>query len=700
MVTTTNHYQVNDINWILNEVCGTKITKSSKKIEYYELPCCFDIEVSSFYSSNRLDEKVAIMYEWSFCLNGYVIIGRTWSEWENLCSKIVTKLNLNENKRLVIYVHNLSYEFQFIRKHFEWESVFALESRKVVKATTMDGIEFRCSMLLSGYGLAKLAEQLTEHNIRKMEGDLDYDLIRTEKTPLTEKEIGYCVNDVVIVVCYIEELIHRLGSITKIPLTKTGFVREYCRNACMYDGGHTKNTKKYLQYRKLMNKLTLDLNTFSQLQRAFSGGFTHANAMWQGEIIHNVGSYDFTSSYPYVMVSEKFPMSTPELISIKNKQELNDNLKYYCCLFDIEFEKIESKVLYENYISKSHCTLLENQVENNGRIVKADKLKITITEQDYFIIKKLYKWKNSQISNFRRFAKGYLPTNLVKSILDLYKTKTELKDVKGKEVEYLNSKEQANSAYGMMVTNPCRDEILYNDDLWDNLKPDIEESLKKYNKSVKRFLYYAWGIWVTAYARSNLFTGIYEFKNDYIYSDTDSIKVLNVSNHLDYISNYNKLVYKKLETAMNYHNLPIELTRPKNKYGKEKPLGIWSYEGEYQIFKTLGAKRYMTKINDKISLTVSGVNKKFAIPYLINKYGDNIFKAFDDGLCIPADYTGKSTHTYIDEVREGYVTDYLGEECYYKELSGVHLEKASYDMSISETYARYLLGIKEIKYYA
>ena len=37
-------------------------------------------------------------------------------------------LSLNENRRLVVYVHNLPYELQSIRKHFDWDEVFMRET--------------------------------------------------------------------------------------------------------------------------------------------------------------------------------------------------------------------------------------------------------------------------------------------------------------------------------------------------------------------------------------------------------------------------------------------------------------------------------------------------------------------------------------------------------------------------------------------
>lgn len=661
-----------------------------KNIEYINAPFAFDIETTSFYSTQM--EKTAIMYEWSLGINGVVVIGRYWSEFLDVCMKLVEWFDLSENKRIVIYVHNLAFEFQFFRKLFKWLKVFSLEQRKPLQAITIEGIEFRCSYLLSGYSLANLSKQLNRYKVEKLVGDLDYLLLRSGKTPLTEKEIKYCINDVNVVMAYIQECIENYGGINKLPLTKTGFVRNYCRNECLYTNDD-KHKTKYHKYRDLMKKLVLDKETYLQLKRAFSGGFTHASAYYSRDIMLNVSSFDFTSSYPYVMISEMFPMSSPIKVKPRDKQEFENYLKMYCCLFDIEFEGLESKVYYENYISKSHCFHLSGEFENNGRIVSAEHLETTITEQDYIIIKDFYKWKKCKIKNMRVFQKDYLPTDLVRSILKLYYDKTTLKDVIGKEVEYMQSKERINAIYGMSVTDICRDESIYEDE-WTSEKSDIEKDLSHYNKSVKRFLYYPWGIWVTAYARKNLFTGIKEFGYDYIYSDTDSVKVINKDLHLDYINRYNNKVIKKLEKAMEFHNLDIELTRPKNIKGEQKQIGIWEEEKPYEKFKTLGAKRYIVEQDGEIKITVSGLNKKVASNYLFEKYGDNVFNAFDDNLYVPAKYTGKMTHTYIDEERVGVIKDYLGNVEKYCEKSSVHLENAEYSLSLLDAYINYLNDVQ------
>ena len=186
-----------------------------------------------------------------------------------------------------------------------------------------------------------------------------------------------------------------------------------------------------------------------------------------------------------------------------------------------------------------------------------------------------------------------------------------------------------------------------------------------------------------------------EFKDDYIYSDTDSIKVINKSRHMDYINNYNKWVLQKLQLAFLERNIDISLTRPKNKYGVEKQLGIWDYEGQYKRFKCLGAKRYMTETDNGISITVSGLNKKVAVPYLLEKYKNKVFEKFDDNLYVPPEYTGKMTHTYIDEEFGGTITDYLGNKATYHEYSATHLEPCDYSLSLSDKFVKFLLGYRQ-----
>lgn len=695
-------YYAGDIDSILEKTIdkNNKVT-SNKKVSYYNIPVSFDIETTSFFrtTGNGEKEKACIMYEWSFGINGLVIIGRTWEEFFTMLGVIIEKLDLNENNRLCIYVHNLAYEFQFIKNWLEWTNVFALDRHRPIYAVTNTGIEFRCSYLLSGYSLAKVGEHLTKYKVSKMVGDLDYSLMRNSRTPLTDKELKYCINDVKVVMAYIQECIEESGDISRIPYTKTGYVRNFCRNMCFYENGkRRKNSNKRRRYLELMKQLTLTPDEYKQLKRAFMGGFTHANAFYSGKILEGVGSFDFTSSYPAVMVAEKFPMSKSEIVDIHNKEEFYYNLKHYCCLFDIYLEGVESVLYQENYISSSRCFILKRAVTNNGRVVSASELATTVTGEDFQIISKFYKWNKIKIRTFRRYKRGYLPKDFVRAILELYEKKTTLKGVEGKETEYLNGKEMLNSCYGMAVTDIVRDTITYTND-WKVEPANFDETIEKYNNSSNRFLFFPWGVWVTAYARRNLFTGIYEFKDDYVYSDTDSIKGLNCENHIEYIEKYNKNVRDKLIKAMDFHGLPHELIEPKTIKGEKKCLGVWDDEGVYSRFKTLGAKRYMVEKNGRVNITVSGLNKSKCVPYLLDKYGkENVFENFNDELHVPADYTGKGTMTYIDDEIQGTLIDYLGNEAKYYEKSCVHFCNSDYSLKISQEYIDYILDVQRNYY--
>ena len=670
-----------------------KTDNGFEMIELYNIPVAFDTENSSFYDG---ENKVAVTYVWSFCINGITVLGRTWPEYIYFINTLSALLGCCNKKRLVIYVHNLGYDFQFMRKWFDWKTVFSIKERTPIYAVTKTGVEYRCSYILSGYSLEKIGNDLNNKQLCKLVGFLDYSKLRHSKTPLTREEKLYCVNDVRVLVAFIYKKMQEDGGINKIPYTKTGYVRRFCRNKCYYPG----NGKKSVKFWDYISTLTInDSKEYNQLKRAFQGGFTHANPFTAGEVLENVASYDFTSSYPAVMVAEKFPVSRSkrlDQIFTQDSVEFEKYLHKYCCLFDVEFINIKSAVLFESYISESRCWKLETPVVNNGRVVSANILRTTLTEQDFLIIKRMYKWDSFTVANMRIYAKEYLPTEFVKAILELYQQKTTLKNVNGKEIEYLKSKEMLNSCYGMAVTDIIRDIISY-DVEWKTDRVNVDEKISEYNTEKGRFLFYPWGVWVTAYARRNLFSGILEAGNDYIYADTDSIKIINHENHKPYIRKYNALIIAQLKTALKYHGLDENLIAPKTVEGVEKPLGVWDFEGVYTRFKTLGAKRYIVEHKGgKHSLTVAGLNKKTAVPYMEQKYSD-IFEGFSNRLEIPPGYAGKLTHTYIDDERRGILVDYLGNSAEYFEKSAVHLEPAGYSLSLSTKYIRYLKQIKEMR---
>ena len=267
-----NIYTINTIDSFFN--FDYEITEKGKKptIEYIELPVVFDIETSSFYDSNG--EKTAIMYLWQIQIFDKTIIGRTWKEFDIFIKYLVEYFGLCDFKIFTIYVHNLSYEFQFIRKHFNFKKVFAIDQRKPIYAQTDNGILFKCSYIQSGYSLETLANNLLVHKINKLVGNLDYEKIRTPLTPLANEELQYGVNDVRIVVSHIYEQMQIEKSITNIPLTKTGYVRRHCKEIL------TKNKK----YMRKIKELTIELDEFKQLKKAFVGGFTHGSFNEIGKI--------------------------------------------------------------------------------------------------------------------------------------------------------------------------------------------------------------------------------------------------------------------------------------------------------------------------------------------------------------------------------------------------------------------------------
>lgn len=667
-----------------------EIMTNSKKEKFYNIPAAFDIETTSFYLA---DQKYAIMYEWTFGIGNWITYGRTWEQFQEMLMAVSVSLSTMEN-HLVVYVHNLAYEWQFMHKRFKWYKVFFLDARKPVYAINEYGIEFRCSLKLSGKSLANTAEDIKKYPVKKLVGDLDYSVMRHSLTKLTEKELAYCEHDVRVVLSYIQEKIEQDGGIIYIPLTNTGYVRNKCRKACF---------ERWREYHDFISKLTLEPDEYEELKEAFQGGFTHANAQKVDKTWSNVASYDFTSSYPAVMLSEMFPMEKGQYVGSCSVDQIHILSKKYCCMFRCKIHFLISTTEVEHPLSASKCRKLKSGIEDNGRLVTAEYLETTLTEQDLFIMENFYDWDSFEIFDLIIYRKAYLPKEFIKVIIELYKDKTKLKDIQGEEINYMIAKNMLNALYGMTVTDIVRDAYeydeyfgctkLFKDATKEEKRNNLEEQIEKYNKNIRRFLFYPWGVWVTAYARYNLFTGIYAVGDDYIYSDTDSIKFTNPEKHKEYFDNYNTAIKEKLRKMAVAKSIPFENFSPVNKYGKSKPIGVWDYEGVYTRFKTLGAKRYMVEENGVYKVTVAGVNKK-TTSAMFNRIKDgDPFDFFNTDLIVPSTDSGRNILTYIDEEQRGVLVDLNGVACEFFEYSSIHMEPTSYSMHRSDAFRDYLMQI-------
>ena len=649
----------------------------------------FDIEVSSAWLENDKVigykkgetaeywnnlQPLALPYIWQFSCDGVVYYGRELWDFEQVLKDIPSDLHC------IIWIHNLAYEFQFLSNFLSWESVFARSSHKPMKCVPEQypNIEFRCSYMLTRLSLETWGSQL---GVLKASGDLDYEILRTPYTPLTEIEMHYCEQDCLVVEAGIKEYIKRYGTQRNIPLTQTGTVRLETKKRLM-------NNKKYCS--KIKKLVPKNAKEYKMLQNIFAGGYTHANRWYAGEILkEHIEHYDFASSYPTVMVCEKYP-SAPWVYTAEHKIPKDSKFENFAYIIHARFGQLNC-ISYNTYIqaSKAICTRAKY---DNGRVISADTLEMWFTEQDWLTIKNNYEWKDVEVIHLYESRKDYLPKAFTEYILELYANKTELKEAKGEETPeqkqkreelYLQSKQYINSLYGMSVTAIVQANIVLNGDEWIT-EPLTEETVNEKLKSLRYpnprekryFLSYSWGCWVTAYARRNLWKCIEKCDKDLIYCDTDSIFVRGKHD----FSWYNEEVTKKIKTACDIMELDFNKTHPKTPKGKEKPLGVFASEDNCTEFITLGAKRYVERRekDGQLHLTVSGINKD-AVELLHNDIAN-----FKDGFDFDkdADCVTKRLSTYVYDMpvsvwQDGYISKYT---------HGINLRRTGYNLTMTDEY--------------
>ncbi len=647
------------------------------KKRVYNIAASFDTETSSFSDDNG--NYVGLCYIWMFGIGNTVVYGRDLDDFVSLINELNNYLQSKHN-RLYVYVHFLKYDFAFIKKLFTWDEVFIRGPREPLYAR-VGNIEFRDSLVLAGgRGLEYIGKKILRRPVHKAVGDLDYSLLRTSQTPMTDRELHYCEYDIRVLNEYITEKIEDDGDITKIPYTNTGYVRNYVRNECF------KNRGRYMEY---IDNLTLTPAAYLQAENCFAGGAVGPNIKYVEDTVENVHSYDIKSSYPYAMVAKYFPVGYFEPVKDKYAAEnLESLLNSKCCMFKLEVFGLNPKTDYCFPISESKCSDIALARCASGRVMTAAYIAIEVTELDYEVIRRFYDLDSAdaiRISHMRIAPRGYLPKPIIESILKFFYDKTTLDGVEGKESEYMIAKNMLNAVYGMMVEKIVRQEYMFKGDFIRGDKDYVAQVIK-YNNNKNRFLYYPWGVWVTAHARFRLYDAIYNIGDDWRYCDTDSVKF--VGDHRDYFDRVNKEAIDSLHELSERLSIPMERIVPVSPSGESKYLGVWEHEWDAKRFKTLGAKRYLIELpNGDHKLTVAGTNKAKTLEYLEKESaetGTNIFELFNNNLEIPKEYAKRTIAHFVDTERYGWITDYTGQKYWYTVPSGIYMEQAGYTFGITE----------------
>lgn len=685
--------------------------KGKRGGKFYAIPSGFDIETTN-------DEKTeaAFMYIWQFSFGNNVFAGRTWDDFFDLMHWIrQPAFGLNEGK-IIVFIHNMMFEMSFllpqIYKRGLLLRVFAKDIRDVIEVETTNGFVFRDSAALTNMSLASLAKNYTR--TQKLVGDLDYSIPRNSHTQLTPEEINYCINDVVILKEYAEQLHEEYTKQgRKIPLTSTGIVRQYVKSQIPVNRRYAIN-----QAIEKLYPLTVEQYNFT-MRWLFRGGYTHANTSMCDKVLENVVSYDFTSAYPSILFGEYFEKTAYQAIDEPTINKIENRIRHgravimLIDLYDVEpitYHCVESKHKIIDYSPDA--------IFDNGRLYSAGYIRVLINDIDYEVYKQFYKWSKIEVISAKCSHLGKLPAYLFDAVCEFYKgkktLKAEVKDLESRNQDATDKKKllqktkgMLNSCYGMCVSRLNFAEFTFEGD-WIRL--DNEELTRRMNRAkdsgndeeyirykqiynnlsydnikTKQFLSPYWGIRVTSICRRNILNAIKHFDRYAVYSDTDSIKILTRCKEYPeaptleevkaWFDEYNAQISARNAAICDVMNLDIDIYND---------IGLFDFEGIYTRFKTLGAKRYIYEKSNHIEAVIAGLPKSVINNFVAENGTDALFKKFSNGMFFR--YADKNAHKYTGEVSA--IID--GEEMH--ELGSCYIFEVSFNMKIDKTF---LLQIQE-----
>lgn len=581
----------------------------------------------------------------------FSIIGRKPSDF---CKFIKKMQEMRPEEKVIIYFHNLSYDWVFFRGFLFKEfghpvKLLATNPHYPIYIEFENGLIIKDSLILSQKSIEKWSKDLnTPH--QKQTGKWNYDLYRNQTEELTSDEKMYaeydCLAGVECLLATMQTLNKRIYS---MPYTATGIPRQEVRKR----GGRVKAHEDYL-------KMVMEWDLQLMSENVYHGGYVHGNRDYLGITMKYVKGGDITSSYPHEMITGLVPMEKFAKIPNCKPSKILEHKDKIAFMFKLIMSCVKLRPGNPMpVLQMSKCVKSINAICDNGRVLCADYIEIYTSELSLDLIVQQYEIKKSACIEVYAAHKGYLPKWYRDYVYECFRDKCLLKG--GDPVQYSISKSKVNSLYGLSVQRPVRDELteIYEGDRqgeYNIAHPDYQTAYEDHVRRLSSILPYQWGIWITENAMYKLFK-IGKMCDLWLYSDTDS--VYGIGWHEDKVKAYNDECREKL-LAAGYDPIVVN--------GKEFILGTLSFDAdcEYDEFRFQGAKRYAGRCHEdgEIHITVAGVPKKTGAKCLKND-----LDKFTPGFVFDGATTGKLTHTYFFSEKGIYKDRYGNEICDSIDLS-------------------------------
>lgn len=612
------------------------------KLSYLSEYLCLDSETSHIpitrdeNGSIIEDDLCGWIYQWACASGDTIWNGRTPEQLIEFLKNVIEVNDINEDKKLVVFVHNLAYDHEYLVQYlieaFGVPKLIATGKHKIIQASYDNGLVFRCTYRLTNKSLEKWSKDLgTKH--KKLIGFVDYDDIHYQDSSLTYKDYAYQWNDVIVMR---EALAIQLNmyndNISTIPLTSTGYIRRKVQRN--YKKANDKNGNKERR-NFLSTRMTPEVYSLHRAEMA--GGLTHGNRhiantkVSVNQFYPYIKHRDFESHYPTQQKIHKFPVGKWILeYRYTDKHKLDQEYFHYI----MKTKAILMRVVIKNLRVKSNKVVLPYAsldkftkcyesgtrfTQDNGRILEmyGGSAEVVLNEIDFKWLRRQYTFEYAIIELWS-CKLAPLPQYILDVVDELYADKTNLKrkvrelkeakasdyDIIEAELNLLICKQLLNGIYGMSATDPVRDEYTLNESgEWTTVAGNVEAMLNTYYKSVKNNMRYSFGCWTTAYARDELMS-FYEYIQEaggvFLYADTDSIFYLSNDKVEQALADLNQSLRDQAEREGFYTFLDNGEKHYYNRFDDEND--------NIKEFKYLHAKCYgVVNADDRLNITIAGV---------------------------------------------------------------------------------------------